>query len=169
MGVRDQSFGTDAECSRESSGPGPVAGSPHAVLGALSRPRRSSRLRRGVRMPLPAPPAGRNCSTHATRRSRHSTSCDREALTARRPDRRKRVLRFKSPERQRGFVPAGSCPDAGLRFRRRRWNHSSPDTGRREASVRATGMETVLSLQPLPLSRFHQGPQAAPQRPSHPS
>jgi len=33
--------------SRESSGPGPVAGSPHAVLGALSRRRSSSRLRRG--------------------------------------------------------------------------------------------------------------------------
>ena len=52
--------------SRESSGPGPVAGSPHAVLGALSRRRRSARLRRGAGMPLPAPPAGKNCSTHAS-------------------------------------------------------------------------------------------------------
>jgi hypothetical protein len=50
----------------ESSGPGPVAGSPHAVLGALSRRRRSSRLRRGVGMPLPAPPAGKNGSTQAS-------------------------------------------------------------------------------------------------------
>src|SRR4030095_11425764 len=62
----------NANCSRESSGPGPVAGSPHAVLGALSRRRRSSRLRRGVGMPLApqracalgtprlsAPPAGK--------------------------------------------------------------------------------------------------------------
>ena len=52
--------------ARESSCPGPVAGSPHAVLGALSHLRCSSRLRRGVGMPLPAPPAGKDCSTHVS-------------------------------------------------------------------------------------------------------
>src|SRR5262245_11745794 len=44
--------------SFESSGPGPAGGFPHAVLGAPSRRRRSSRLRGVVGMPLPPSPAG---------------------------------------------------------------------------------------------------------------